>query len=573
MSQTFEPEPQLIDLREFLRVLRRRWFTVALVTVAVVGLAAFLVWRRAPVYTATARVEVRPLTSNPLYAGAFYDLQAAMDTEAERVTSADTRRQAEEIAGEPIDGSVSTSVPANTTYIDIACTTSQPEDAQDCANAYARAYASDRVATAEEQYVDAAAPLQDELDVIDDQLAVLESQLASATTESERASILSEMNSLRNQRQTAQIQLLAIPQWSPNAGTVAMAAQLPTVPSNKGYVTTGILALIVGLAMAVGLAFVRERLDERVPDREGFERALGAPVLAAVPRVQGWRSRNEPRLVSLKAPDSAAAESYRAARTNLLYQAREGEMRVIAVTGPGQAEGKTTTTVNLAVALAQAGKRVVAVSADLRKPRMHRFFKLTNVSGTSDVLTGHADMVSVLTRTDVPNLLVMTSGPVPANPAELLASDAMDDLLAELRNAAEFVLIDTPPTLVVSDTLGLAPKVDGVIVVADASSTHLASIEHLRHQLERGGGTIIGGIFNNLETTSRRGYGSYGYRDDYREKPSKKAAKEAQAGPSAPETATAASGEPTAPHANGNGSGTRPAAKAPEVREPSELGF
>lgn len=540
MSQNLEPEPQLVDLREFLGVLRRRWLTVALVTVAVVGLAIFLVWRRAPMYTATARVEVRPLTSNPLYGGAFYDLQAGMDTEAERVTSSVISAKAEEVVGGPIDGAVSTSVPANTTFIDISCTDAVPDDAAACADAYAAAYVQDRVATGKQQYQAAAEPLQGEIERLDGELATLENSLGSAPTVTERTAILSDMNAVRNERQTAQIQLLAIPQWSPTAATVSMPAEVPTSPSNKGYVTTGLLALIVGLALGVGLAFVRERLDERVPDRAGFERALGAPVVAVVPKVPGWRSRNETRVVSLSAPDSAAAESYRAARTTLLYLAREGGMRVIAITGPGQAEGKTTTAANLAVSLAQAGKRVVVVSADLRKPRIHRFFHVSNSAGTSSVLTGKLEVIAALTRTEVANLLVLPSGPIPSNPAELLASDAMDDMLAELRTIAEFVLIDTPPTLVVSDMLGIAPKVDGVIVVADASSTHLGAIEQLRHQLERGGGVIVGGVFNNVELTARRGYGGYGYKDDYRQ--------------------VEAEPEDHAPH------------EAPD-REPSELGF
>ena len=169
---------------------------------------------------------------------------------------------------------------------------------------------------------------------------------------------------------------------------LALAADLPTTPSNKDYVTTGLLALILGTALGIGLAFVRERLDVRVSSREALEDAIDAPVFAVVPEVSGWRNRKETRVVTISAPDSPPSEAYKTARTNLLYQASQGGLQVIAVTGPGQSEGKTTTTVNLAVSLAQAGKNVVAVSCDLRKPRMHRFFRVDNRVGREQRAAG-----------------------------------------------------------------------------------------------------------------------------------------------------------------------------------------
>lgn len=569
MHDAPEPDPHLIDLREFLGVLRRRKVTLAIVAVAVVGLALLLVFRRTPVYSSTARVEVRPLTAEANIYGYFYDLQSSMDTEAQRVTSQPVAERAsvafQATTGESADGlaladSVSVGVPANTTYLDITCTTPSPERSAACADAFAVGYVEDRTAFAESQYADAAAKPKAAIADANRQIEALTVELKQTTDPAARASIVESLAAARQNLESARLQLLNIPAPSAAPAVLALPAEISTVPSNKGYITTGILALIVGLALGIGLAFVRERLDERVPDRSGFEKALGAPVIAVVPRVPGWRSRNEARVVSLSAPDSAAAESYRAARTTLLYLAREGGMNVVAVTGPGQAEGKTTTAANLAVSLAQAGKRVIAVSADLRKPRMHRFFHLGNTTGTADVLTGRTDVVSALARTEVPNLLVMSSGRVPSNPAELLASDAMDDMLAELRTIADVVLIDTPPTLVVSDMLGIAPKVDGVIVVADASSTHLAAIEQLRHQLERGGGTIIGGVFNNQDMSGRRGYVGYGYRDDYREE--------------ATEPGRPASKNGSSRQADNGAPTHRPvAANETVVREPSEMGF
>jgi len=219
--------------------------------------------------------------------------------------------------------------------------------------------------------------------------------------------------------------------------------------------------VILGLALAIGLAFARERLDERVGGRKELEQDLRAPVIALVPKAPGQRGGNETRLITISAPTGGAAEAYRTARTTLLYLAKEGGIQVILVTGPGQGEGKTTTTANLGVTLAQSGKHVIVVSCDLRRPRLHRYFDQPNGNGLSDVLTGKVDIPTAIRKTSVPGLLMISSGHLPSNPAELLASEVMDDFLDELRKVADFVLLDTPPSLVVSDALGLAPKADG----------------------------------------------------------------------------------------------------------------
>ncbi|HZD79770.1 MAG TPA: polysaccharide biosynthesis tyrosine autokinase, partial [Actinomycetota bacterium] len=276
-------------------------------------------------------------------------------------------------------------------------------------------------------------------------------------------------------------------------GEVIQPADLPTGPASPNHLLNGGLALFVGLALGIGFAFLRERLDDRLAGRDEFEEAIGAPTLAVIPRVTGWRKRERAELPALKAPKGAPAEAYRTVRTNLLFMARDGDIKTIEITSPATAEGKTTTVANLAVSLAQAEKRVIAVSCDLRKPRLHRFFGLTNEVGLTSVLAGTATLTDAILRPfGVDTLRVMSSGPIPNNPSELLSSDRMEALLAQLRTLADFVVIDTPPTLVVSDGLILAPKTDAVLMVADASTTSHGAARHLREQLEQVGGNIVG---------------------------------------------------------------------------------
>ena len=209
-----------------------------------------------------------------------------------------------------------------------------------------------------------------------------------------------------------------------------------------------------------------------------------------------------------------------------MYLASREDIKVIVVTGPGEGEGKSTTTANLATALAQAGKRVVVISADLRKPRLHRFFDQSNDVGLTEVLEGSRHLRDVVRSTSLPTLKVIASGSIPPNPAELLSSPAMDEVIESLRAVADFVLFDTTPSLVVADALELAPKVDGIVVVVDGSKTTRQAATHLRHQLERVGGLIVGGVLNNLDPGQEVQYGRY-YRskgDSYR-KPTKRARK------------------------------------------------
>jgi capsular exopolysaccharide synthesis family protein len=208
----------------------------------------------------------------------------------------------------------------------------------------------------------------------------------------------------------------------------------------------------------------------------------------------------------LGAPESRPSEAYKTARTTLLYMARQDDLKVIEVTGPGEGDGKTTTTANLAVALAQVGKRVAAVSCDLRKPRLHRFFDVGNDFGLTSVLTGNVELNEALTETDVPGVSILASGPLPQNSAELLGTGRMEGMLRELRTRFEFVLLDTPPALLFADAMSIAPFADGLIVVADSANTPADALTQLRLQFERVGAHIIGGILMHLHAEVVRHY-------------------------------------------------------------------
>lgn len=512
-----EDESQPIDLRGFLAVLRRRRWLVILPTLLTVVAALASVGMRTPLYSSTVRVEVLPRTAQenlaPTYGGVF----ANMDTESARVTSTQIEGRAADLlvvhgysATLATDAGVTVSVPVNTAYLDIACTTERAAAAQACAQAYAGAYVADRKTVVDRAAAALRKPLEAKIAGATVKIAALDTQIASTNDPDVRAKLEHQQTVLQQTLASAQLTLDGLPRASDRPAQIVTPAGLPTEPSNKGFIATGILAGILGIALGIGLAFVRQRMDERVGEQQGLDAILGTPVLAVIPHL-GGRGRNaELTVVSMTDPDGHAAEAYRSARPMLLHRARQHDVKTILVTGPGPGEGKSTTTANLGVVLARSGYRVVMLSCDLRKPALHRLFGLASEPGLSDVLAHRIALPDALVRTGVPNLLLLPSGALPANPSELLASGAMAAVVEAMRTHADFVLLDTPPSLVVADALELAPVVDGILVVVDGSKTVGADVLRLRRQLDQVGGRLLGCVLNNLDSRAASPYGSYG---------------------------------------------------------------
>ena len=502
-----ERASQLTDVRGFLHVLRRRRGPVVLVTILVTALAlGFVAWR-SPVYTSLAQVEVRPLTIDEQLQPFASDSFVNMDTEAARVTQEPVTKLAAPALGldpdSPSDlaeavADVDVSVQVNTTFLEISCTKGSATRARDCASAFAAAYVQDRVESARSLYEERVQSEQEKIQAANGQIELLSERLEQLSEDdvAARALVQAEIATQSQLIVAAQTNLLSLPTASPGAAMLARSADLPTEPSNKDFLPTAGLAVLLGFALGIGLALLRERVAEPISAEGELEQALQAPVLAAVPTLGTRRYRREPNLITVSAPESPGSQAYQAAGAALVHLAREGSLKVIAVTGPKEGEGKTPATANLAVVLARSGRRVVAMSCDLRNPTLHRFFDRANDVGVTNVLRDRTPISEVLQQTDVPDLFVIASGPAQGSPTDLLGSEGMGQLLADLRSGFDFVLVDAGPGLV-ADVLFLVPHADGVIVVADAATTSRGAVAHLRHQLASTGGLVIGGIVNN----------------------------------------------------------------------------
>jgi len=217
------------------------------------------------------------------------------------------------------------------------------------------------------------------------------------------------------------------------------------------------------------------------------------------------------KLVTLADPRSPVAEAYRSLRTNLEFSSLDKPLRTMIVTSAAPEEGKSTVLANLAVVMAQAGKQVILADCDLRRPVLHEIFGVSNHRGLTTALLDDSAAELPLRDTEVPGLRLLPSGPLPPNPAELLGSRRMAELIQTLRDQAEVVLFDAPPVIAVTDAAILASKVDGVLLVINAGVTRREHAQRAKAALERVNARLVGTVLNNVELDmSLYGYYSHG---------------------------------------------------------------
>ena len=300
--------------------------------------------------------------------------------------------------------------------------------------------------------------------------------------------------------------------------SVATPARLPRGPIGPPRVRNIIIALLLSLGAGIGLAFLLDYLDDTLKSIEDVDRHIHLPTLALIPAPRAERMLLKGRGGMGDPSDSAAlaliedvrspvAEAYRHLRTSLLLSSAGQPPKTVLVTSSQPSEGKTTTAVNTAMMLAQTGADVLILDCDLRRPRIHAHFNLANVRGVSNYLSGETDIGSLIQTSDkLPNLKVITSGPVPPNAAELLGSDEMRRFLALLNENFSHIIIDSPPAISFTDASILSTLVDGVMLVVHGGRSSRAVVRRAKQQLLDVGAHIFGIVLNNVKLESNDYY-------------------------------------------------------------------
>lgn len=293
---------------------------------------------------------------------------------------------------------------------------------------------------------------------------------------------------------------------------VDQRASLPTSPLTPNPARNLLLGLAVGMLLGVGLALLRELLDDTVRDPYVLEEVAGADLVGCIPRDNELRKNPT---ITFTGNNSAIAEAFRQLRTNLQYFDVDDPPRVVVVTSPLPSEGRSTTSINFALALAEADQNVALVEGDMRRPKFDKYLNVVGSVGFSTVLGGRASLRDALQTTRFRGLNVLTAGPVPANPSELLGSLSAKSILNELRGAFDYVVIDSAPLLAVTDAAVLAAESDGVLVIARYGKTKRKQLAHGIASLDNVGARILGALVTMTpprakESSCRRYYRTSG---------------------------------------------------------------
>lgn len=297
-------------------------------------------------------------------------------------------------------------------------------------------------------------------------------------------------------------------QNTPNVVQISPPAIVGDKPIRPRPLLNTVLGGVAGLILALGLVFLIEYLDDTIKTPEDVERLLGLAVLGYVAEVSGAESRQGELDVSQQ-PRSPVAEAFRSLRANLEFASINHRLNSILVTSVNPGDGKSTVAANLASIISQVGRHVTLLDADLRRPTVHHFFDLPNRIGLSDVFRDKLDIASVARALDEDGCLsVITTGSLPPNPTELLASEKMDDILNSFKTRKTMVIVDSAPSIV-SDAQVLAAKVDGVLLVVQPGKTHKDELRSTLEQFKRAGARLVGVVFNRIPQNRLTYYGGY----------------------------------------------------------------
>ncbi len=434
----------LAGLGPWPRVILKHWSWIVLMTVVVTAAATALAETQPRVYRAQAEVAVYPASS-----GSSALQPYVMGTEKGIAASGDVLSIASHsllISQTTLQRGLSVTVPVDTDLLVISFTDPNPQMAQSVAQGVAQAYVAYRTWEA-----------------------------SSATTGKTPPA----------------------PPVGALQPSVVSDATLPTSPVSPNRLLIVGAALILGLVLGIGLALIRDMIDDSLRGLQDLETQAESTVLAQIPAFQRKRRSPADRLIMVRNPASPVAEAYRNLRTRVLQVAARRRVNVLLVTSPGR-EDKTTVAANLAAALAQSGRRVVLVCADLRWGSTHALFGLPTRPGLAKVIDGDAALAHALRWTEVPRLQVLPGGPAPADPSSALQSPAFRTLLMELRSEADFVVIEAPPVLASADTPALAELGGMIVLVADARTSTRAEVQAASHELGHVRDGLIGCVLDNV---------------------------------------------------------------------------
>lgn len=505
-------DDQSLDLRKYLGVLRRRRALILMVALGtgLVAWAASLL--QSPVYEASADILVEPRATESV----FSDNPGRSSLNA-------VETQIEVLGSDPVqDGvldrlgnlpAISATRVEETEVMRVTARSGDPDQAARIANAYADSYVEFRKAEAVGELEAAGRGIQEKIDDLQTEIDELEERI-SETPPGDRSALEVTLGPLYSNLLTQQAllaqkldELQVDADLKTGGARTVRTARVPESPATPKPVRNGLAGLALGVVVGSVIALVRENLDDSVRDKNQLSQAVGLPVLGLIPTMGGATGALTSSAELLRA-DSSTGEAFRTLRTSLQLLGVDRPVASLQITSPLAGEGKTSIVSGLGVVMAATGQRVVLVDSDLRRPRLHEMFGFGNDVGLTSVFLGDVDVGDALRQ--VPgehSLFVLPSGPVPTNPAEMLSSKRMAELLFALHGDFDMILVDSTPVLPVADATLVAAWVEATLLVARAEVTTEQQLVDAVEQLRRVEANVVGTVLN--DAADDMGYGYY----------------------------------------------------------------
>lgn len=513
MDNELEGRSSLENIIEYGQLFLHWSWLLILAAMIAGGVAYYLTNRQQRVYESTTLVMVNGAT------GASYDSTLAIysgkqlaTTYARTMATQPVLDEVAKILGFPVKSSaIKVQQVEETQLINITVNDANPQRAADIANTLVAVFAEQVTNDQTSRYIDLKSSLEIELAALDEQISAINEKLAALEVQTSNALATpnpeiyvkrSELETILSQYQQSRSYLFSNYQQIKltEAQSISTIIQKdPAVPGLKPIAPQPMksagLAAVVSLMVVAGIIFLVEFLKDEIRDPEEITRRWGIPVLGVVANYHS----NQSGLITLSHPRSPVSETFRSLRTALQFSAIDQPLHTLLVTSASPSDGKTSIASNLAVVMAQNQRSVITIDADFRRPQLHKMFSLTNRIGLTDYFIRVNDVIeSVINKTSIKGLNVVTSGSIPPNPSELLNSAKMLEVIKQLGGKFSTVILDSPPILAVTDALILAPHADGVLLVVNPKKTKRGAFKHAIEQLNRVNANILGVVINNV---------------------------------------------------------------------------
>jgi succinoglycan biosynthesis transport protein ExoP len=520
-----------MELKEYIAPLRRWWWLILIATLIAGGVSYFAASRQPSQFRARTTLMIGRAIDNPNPSGSEFWLTQQLAQTYTEIAKRDPVRLGT-MSSLSLDRLPDFSVQAveQTQLIEISVIDEEPARAQSVANELARQLILQSPTSPELEDQSRKSFINEQLDGLEKDISATEEEISEKQDELANVFNARQITDLRTQISALQSKLTTLQanyanllantsQGAINTLSIIEESSLPTLPIGPNTFTIVALAVAIGFTMAIAAAYLLEYLDDSVATAEEVTRITGLATLAGIAKIDEADGAN--KLIAMTQPRSPTTEAYRVLRTGIQFSSVDRpDKGSLMVTSANPGEGKSVTVANLAIVMAQAGHNVLIVDGDLRRPVQHKLFGLRNNSGLTRLLleldsdgSNNEILVSILRAvqpTAIDGLHILTSGPIPPNPSELLGSSKMQLAVSSVTDYFDYVIFDSPPVLAVTDATVLSQRTDGVLLVIDAGSTRKPQLEKAIEHLESGSAHMVGVLLNRL-TPRTEGYDSYYY--------------------------------------------------------------